>query len=139
MSNDAHMELVFINPREPDAAYSGDWIDGICRNFGMSDRDAYKVRTCVVEAVNNALEHGAAESITVRARPTIGRLSVEVSSSGPAAEPMLEVGPASAGIDPLSERGRGMAIIHAWMDSVHVERRGTRNVMCMAKRAGGTW
>jgi serine/threonine-protein kinase RsbW len=135
MTANMQMELVFINPQAPDAAYSGDWIDSICRNFGMSDPEAYQVRTCVVEAVNNALEHGAARSIVVRAWPAIGRLAIEIDSAG-AAEPPPLTDRVPADPDPLADRGRGLAIIRAWMDSVRMERRGSHHVMCMAKRPG---
>jgi len=111
------------------------WIERQCYHCGLSDTDSYEVRTCVVEAINNSIEHaygGGAGSINVATWCSKGYLNIEVLDFGsaPGRDFYQQDEPAA----PDAERGRGWLIIGAWMNKAKFMRIGEKNVVRLAKR-----
>jgi serine/threonine-protein kinase RsbW len=84
---------------------------------------AHALELCVVEAVNNAIEHAYGSQpghpVEVRVALSAGELRVEVRDRGrsmdwPAAIAEMD----AAARDPLAEGGRGLLIMHSLMDRV---------------------
>jgi anti-sigma regulatory factor (Ser/Thr protein kinase) len=102
-----------------------------------------QVKTCVGEAVNNAIIHAygreAGHEVEVEVRIESDRVVCTVADHGrPAPEeahekPRLEISPGE--IEDLPEGGMGMFIIHEVMDRIEYESKGGRNVLTMIKFA----
>jgi anti-sigma regulatory factor (Ser/Thr protein kinase) len=123
--------LISIDPeRIPDV--SG-WVESICRNEGLPALEAYQIKTCVTEAINNAVEHGygfGGGNIGVAVKREGRKMIVEVSNcAGPAPIRRLSGKPPR----PDAERGRGWAIIRAWAEEATTEHRLGRTVVRFAK------
>ena len=116
-------------------------VRGLCAMTALSPVEVNRVELCVVEIVNNAIEHaydyekGHKVEIVVYLGPTA--LTVTVSDWGkPLAKGKLES--ASLPADPddpalwLSS-GRGLPIVHSLMDSVNYQRDGNKNSFIMCK------
>lgn len=124
--------LVNIAPeRIPDAAA---WVESLCRVEGMRHHEAYQVKTCVAEAINNAVEHAYGfgdGNIGVSVWRDGARMVIEVSNY------MADAASVDADADhrpgPDSERGRGWMIIRAWADDAIAETRPGRTVVRFAK------
>jgi anti-sigma regulatory factor (Ser/Thr protein kinase) len=124
--------LVNIAPEHiPDAAA---WVESICRNEGLPSLDSYKVKTCVTEAINNAVEHGFGfgdGNIAVVVWREGRRMMVEVSNDA-TDRADLDGGPIRDP-SPEADRGRGWAIISSWADEVMAECRRGRTTVRFAK------
>jgi serine/threonine-protein kinase RsbW len=106
-----------------------------------------QVKTCVDEAVNNAIIHAygreAGHEVEVEIRIEADRVVCTVADRGrPAPEeahekPSLEVSPDE--VEDLPEGGMGIFIIHEVMDRIEYESKDGRNVLTMIKfaRRGG--
>ena len=111
-----------------------DRLETLSRGSGATVTDAYQLKTCVVEVLNNAVEH-AFESgrglIDLRAWTAGRQLHVEAAYHDPQGG-AVDCGSAA---DPTPEaaRGRGWFIIRSWMDEATLERRGERTVVRLAK------
>ena len=124
--------LVNIAPGHiPDAAA---WVESICQGEGLPSLESYKVKTCVTEAINNAVEHGFGfgdGNITVVVWREGHRMMIEVANeAGDQAE--LEDG-AVCDPSPDADRGRGWAIIRSWADEAATECRRGRTTVRFAK------
>jgi serine/threonine-protein kinase RsbW len=109
----------------------------------VDDSDAIQVEICLVEAVNNAIEHGyrcdPANFVEVRAEVEGAGLRLEVRDRGQGFDPLrleqaLSRQPEFDEIAMLSERGRGLAIIKEVMDEVSYLRTDGVNVLRMSKQ-----
>jgi anti-sigma regulatory factor (Ser/Thr protein kinase) len=124
--------LVDIAPeRIPDAAA---WVESACRIEGMRHREAYQVKTCVTEAINNAVEHAygfGAGNIGVSVWRDGNRMVIEISNF--VADSASIEADAEPRPDPASDRGRGWMIIRAWADEAIAETRPGRTVVRFAK------
>jgi len=127
------MLLIDISPnRIPEVAA---WVERQCHRFGLSETDGYKVKTCVVEAINNSVEHaysGGCGNIRIVAWSTNGHVNIEISDFGLA--PENSFGPYGGVVRPDLERGRGWLIMKAWMDQASFNRRGAKNIVRLVKR-----
>jgi anti-sigma regulatory factor (Ser/Thr protein kinase) len=124
--------LVNLSPEHiPDAAA---WVESICRREGLPQLESYQVKTCVTEAINNAVEHGFGfgdGNIAVVVWREGRRMMVEISNDA-ADSAELDGGPAR-GPSPDAERGRGWAIIRSWTDEAVTECRRGRTTVRFAK------
>ena len=113
-------------------ATAGDWVMGHCRQAGLGDSTTFRVMTCVVEAVNNCVEHAYRDQpgeIGIRLFRNAHWLVVQVRDRG---EP-VERRTAPAEPDPLQIDGRGWYIMQQWMDVAQYRRRRLGNVVTLAK------
>ena len=120
-----------------DIPRAGDWIERACISFGLDQTEAFKVKTCVVEAINNSIEHayeGQVGNVTMSAWEENQQVKIEIIDEGREPEIREPCSNSDELPDPYSERGRGLAIIRAWMDDLSMTRTGSCNVLCMSKR-----
>jgi anti-sigma regulatory factor (Ser/Thr protein kinase) len=101
---------------------------------GLAEREVNAWECVLVEALNNALEHGAAAGrgggagLSVVVRPT--RVVAEVTDRGPGF-----AWPLAVPLPPAhSERGRGLFIIRSLTDHARYVREGTRNRLVLERR-----
>ena len=95
---------------------------------------AYQLNLALTEASTNAMEHANSSDpekfVRVCIRTTDDYIKAEVYDQGQGFDinslPMT-------GIDALSDRGRGLLLIRAYMDSVSYQRTSTGNVLRMIK------
>jgi len=130
-------EMMLVQLEAADIPRAGDWIEQACISFGLNNSEALKVKTCVVEAINNCVEHayeGQAGNVTMRVWEEDEQIQIQIVDDGQAPE-ITNPDPNSGELpDPISDRGRGMAIMRAWMDDLSMTRTGSSNVLCMSKR-----
>jgi anti-sigma regulatory factor (Ser/Thr protein kinase) len=127
-------QLLLINIQPDNIPRAAEWVEAQCRAAGMTETDGFKVKTCVVEAVNNAIEHvygfgDGAVGIAVWREDR--QFIVEVSNDNQRGK-AVDFAPPSGDV-PDSERGRGWLIIDSWTDSATMELRGSRTVLRLAK------
>jgi serine/threonine-protein kinase RsbW len=121
-----------INSSTEAPALAGDWVMEHCRQAGLEGTPAFQVMTCVVEAVNNCVEHAYRLSpgeIGIRLFRNSRWLVVQVQDTGPPAERQQ----APTEPDPMQINGRGWFIIQQWMDVAQYRRRHLKNVITLAK------
>jgi anti-sigma regulatory factor (Ser/Thr protein kinase) len=119
------------------ATIAGDWVMEHCRHAWLQDSPAFRVMTCVVEAVNNCVEHAYRDTpgeIGIRLFRNCRWLVVQVQDRG---QPVQGHRPA-AETDPLQIDGRGWFIMRQWMDIAQYRRRKLKNVVTMAKYLDGS-
>ena len=113
-------------------AIAADWVKERCIHAGLEDTPAFQVMTCVVEAVNNCVEHAYRDTpgeIGIRLFRNSRWLVVQIQDRGqPAERHQAAVEP-----DPMQINGRGWFIMQQWMDIAQYRRRNTRNVITLAK------
>jgi anti-sigma regulatory factor (Ser/Thr protein kinase) len=104
--------------------------DDAAARFGLEERERYEFTFAVNEAVTNAIEHG-------HPSPD-GTISIYIADEGDALVFEVEdhgtFEPRSPGIDPLPERGRGLAFMAATVDEVGVRRGTSGTVVRLCKR-----
>ena len=113
-------------------AMAGDWVMEHCRQAGLGESTAFRVMTCVVEAVNNCVEHAYREKpgkIGIRLFRNAHWLVVQVQDR---CAPITRQA-ATAEPDPLQIDGRGWFIMQQWMDVAQYRRRYLSNVVTLAK------
>lgn len=88
------------------------------RAAGMDETGAAMLAAAVHEAVTNAIEHGnqgdPSRCVSVEFAVSEGRLLVRVSDEGPGLPAVSVDG------DQLGERGRGLILMQALVDEVHI-------------------
>lgn len=127
-------------------ADAGKRIHDMCVRAPFTEADACDVALCAREALSNAIEHAyrgkrkRTIDIVVLCSPT--RIVVEIADAGRAVESsLIEADPrALADADPssvadIAERGRGISILHALMDTVRFRTDGGRNVLRLTRLA----
>jgi anti-sigma regulatory factor (Ser/Thr protein kinase) len=106
------------------------FVDAAAARFGLGDQARYEFTFAVNEAVSNAIEHGHPSpdgTIRMHVGEEDGALVFEVEDHGTFA-------PGRAAIDPLRERGRGLAFMAATVDEVDVRRGANGTVVRLCKR-----
>lgn len=128
-------EILLIDISRNRVPAAAAWIERRCHRFGLSEADGYKVRTCVVEAMNNSFERaysGGRGTIRIVTWCKNGHVNVEVSDFGSAPGTNLNGhGDAAA---PNAERGPGWFIMKAWMNEANFSRTDGANIVRLAKR-----
>jgi anti-sigma regulatory factor (Ser/Thr protein kinase) len=114
-------------------------VNGLCTAAGLSELETRQVELSVIEAVNNAIEHGyggaAGHPVEVQVDVEPDSLTFAIADQGvpmPAGAGSPAV--ASERVAMLAEGGRGLLIMEAYMDRVAYERRDGRNVRTLVKR-----
>lgn len=111
-------------------------VKGICASIPMPEEDAYQVELCVVEAVNNSVEHAyenePGHEVSVIASVDGGTLTLEVLDSGTSMD-WDSVQKKRANASLLDEGGRGFMIMESYMDQVSYDRTGDQNVLTLVK------
>jgi serine/threonine-protein kinase RsbW len=106
------------------------FVDAAAARFGLEEQARYEFTFAVNEAVSNAIEHGDPSpdgTISMHVGEEDGALVFEVEDHGTFA-------PDPPAIDPLHERGRGLAFMAATMDEVDVRRGANGTVVRLCKR-----
>ena len=113
-------------------AIAGDWVMSHCRAAGLGETPSFQVMTCVVEAVNNCVEHAYLDTpgkIGIRLFRNSRWLVIQVRDGGSRpARPAPQGAP-----DPLQIDGRGWFIMQQWMDVAQYRRQDPANVVTLAK------
>lgn len=117
-----------------------------CTRPPLTDRDLMGIELCVVEALNNAIEHAcggmpANHGIRVDATWEAPELQLEISDPGRAMPPGVLEAAARRALEPdtddpgaLPERGRGLAIMQHLMDRVSYRSDRDRNTLVLVRR-----
>lgn len=111
-------------------------IKGICASIPLSEEDSYQVELCIVEAVNNAVEHAyaneAGHEVSVVASFEGGALKLQVLDSGtPMDWESVQKKRENASL--LDEGGRGFMIMESYMDQVSYGQADDKNVLTLVK------
>ena len=132
-------QLLLINLEPDNIPRAADWIESICRSEGLPETDSYQVKTCVVEAINNAVEHAygfGKGAISIGIWREGRQLMIEIANDNEnrgSAAVTQDPEPVSVPV-PESERGRGWLIIKSWVDDAVMDRLGGRTVVRLTKR-----
>jgi serine/threonine-protein kinase RsbW len=114
-------------------------IRGVARHLALSDIDTYYLELCVMEAINNAIQHAYAGEeghiVDVNIAYTPGEIIVKVSDTG---KTMTMYVPKRPDFDPeniktVPDHGLGLYIMHTVMDEITYETSGTINTLTMRK------
>ena len=104
----------------------------------LDDGGAGALELCVVEAVNNAIEHAyggqPGHVVEVEVTLTAAALRVEVRDHG---HRMDWVAATARAAEPLTEGGRGVVIMRSLMDEVSYASGRGRNVLTLVKQLPG--
>jgi serine/threonine-protein kinase RsbW len=106
------------------------FVDAAAARFGLAERERYEFIFAANEAVSNAIEHGRPSpngTIRIDLAAEDGTLVFEVEDHG-------RFAPYPPEIDPLPERGRGLAFMAATVDEVDVRRGPSGTVVRLCKR-----
>lgn len=117
----------------------------LCTSTGMESSDSSLVEVCVVEAMNNCVEHAyrldPTREVELKAAVFTDRLVLEVCDSGISADPaVLDAArdkiseSESANLEDIQEHGWGLAIIQKVMDSCEYKPGAAQNRLLMTKR-----
>jgi serine/threonine-protein kinase RsbW len=104
--------------------------EGAAARFGLEEPERYQFTFAANEAVSNAIEHGRPSpdgTIRIHVAEEDGALVFEVEDHGTFV-------PSTATVDPLPERGRGLAFMAATVDEVDVRRGTTGTLVRLCKR-----
>ena len=129
-----------IESRLQDVFLIGLAVNKICSAIPLPDDDVYQLELCVVEAVNNSIEHAysSEEGHRVEVVTTVDpeRIEFQICDSG-ASMDFDEAHARSTTQDLLSEGGRGLMIMQSFMDEISYTRVGDQNVLTMSKLLPG--
>jgi len=113
-------ELLLIGAAPDAAQEAARWVEGACQRFGISGQAVEELAACVVEAVNNSVEHAYPTipgEVTLTLSCEGGLVRVVVADRGAGAPGGTTTCP-----DVAAPRGRGRWIMSQWCDSVSFER-----------------
>lgn len=114
-------------------------IRGLSEHLSLSEIDTYYLELCVMEAINNAIQHAYANeeghAVTVVISYGPGEIIVKISDTG---KKMDIYAPKVPDFDPddiksVPHHGMGLYIIHSVMDEITYETSGTINTLTMRK------
>jgi serine/threonine-protein kinase RsbW len=129
-------ELVLFSAAPAVAVEALRWTELACARAGLGASAACELSSAVIEAVNNALEHGyglAGGEVTVTLDAHDDRVVVRVTDGGSGLPQQPPVSRPTA----LDDRGRGSWLMQQWCDHVeHVLGEGTQTVVLVKQRAG---
>ncbi|WP_300670128.1 ATP-binding protein [Desulfoluna sp.] len=122
-----------------DVALIGLSINKICSQIPLSDVEVYQIEACVVEAINNTIEHAYKNSsgnpVEVKLNLGIDRITFEVCDIGirmmASHTPSLDFDPDD--LENLPEGGMGLFIIQQVMDQVDYTSGNGQNILKMTK------
>ncbi len=122
-----------------DVALIGLSINKICSQIPLTDVETYQIEACVVEAINNTIEHAyenkTGHRVDVHVSLHLDRIVFQVSDTGLSMKntlsPSLDFDPED--IENLPEGGMGLFIIHQVMDTVTYTSNTHKNTLEMTK------
>jgi len=131
-----------IDSNLKDVSLIGLSINKICSQIPLTDVEVYQIEACVVEAINNTIEHAyqhtTGHRVEVNVNLYLDRIAFKVCDTGlsmkPAISPALDFDPKD--IDQLPEGGMGLFIIHQIMDQVTYRTDNGQNILEMTKTFG---
>lgn len=133
-----HEELVLLGAQADIALEALRWTEDACQRCGLDAALAGELAAAVIEAVNNALEHGyrlAPGNVILALDSLSDRVVVTVTDSGTG----MPAVPRREPPEPLAERGRGSLIMQRACDEVHHDiRDGFQSVVLTKLRRGLT-
>lgn len=101
----------------------------------LDEMSAFHLRCAVVEVVNNCIQHAylnkTGQPIQVSYQLGDDRVQIAISDKGRAFQEPKD----TSDIVPMSESGRGLQIIRAWVTELKFERRDEWNVCELEQRA----
>ncbi len=115
-------------------------IRGLGAHLALSEIDTYYLELCVVEAINNAIQHaysseeGHVVSLSISYTPS--EITARISDTG---KRMTLYTPDHPDFDPneiasVPDHGMGLYIIHSMMDEVTYQTSGNINTLTLRKR-----
>ena len=113
-------ELLLIGAAPEAGHEAARWVEGGCSRFGLRGPAVEQLSACVVEAVNNAVEHAygtIAGDVQLTLSADAGVVTVVVSDRGPGPRDGDVLAP-----EPDAMRGRGRWIMEQWCDSVELQK-----------------
>lgn len=126
-----------IDSRVEDIFLIGLAINRICAAIPFDDMSAYEMELCVVEAVNNVIEHAydnqPGHPVCVVATFERDRLCFEVRDWGTSMD-AARLGAPAMGKGVLEDGGRGLAIIRALMSEISYVSVDGMNVLTLTKQ-----
>ena len=125
-------EKLNIHSKTEAPAIAADWVKERCSHAGLEGAPAFQVMTCVVEAVNNCVEHAYRDTpgeIGIRLFSNTRWLVVQVQDRGQPLQQQTQ----QADPDPLQIDGRGWFIMQQWMDIARYRRHKLRNIVTLVK------
>lgn len=139
----ANQIRISIDSQLKHAALVGLVTRSACGYLGLSATESYEIELCVVETVNNAVEHAYGNEPGHRVEVSLtletGRMVLEIRDWGQSLDadedltdqPRLQ----ALNSDPMEalERGMGLAIIHQVMDQVRYHASGSGNCLRLTK------
>ena len=136
---------ITINSRFEEVESVTDAVRQLCMtHLLLGEEESYTIVLCVVEAVNNAIEHGYAGlpgKIEIECYPQNGYLQVKIMDRGKPMEPNRLAKASDAvfdiqgtSIENIPERGRGLALIKKIMDEAAYETKEGKNTITMIKK-----
>jgi anti-sigma regulatory factor (Ser/Thr protein kinase) len=133
-----HEELVLLGAEADIALEALRWTEDACNRSGLDAALAGELAAAVIEAVNNALEHGyrlEPGNVMLTLASLADRVVVTVTDSGTG----MPAAPRREPPAPLAERGRGSLIMQRACDEVrHEIRDGFQSVVLTKRRRGLT-
>ncbi|MDY6845287.1 MAG: ATP-binding protein [Thermodesulfobacteriota bacterium] len=113
--------------------------NAICSSIVDNKEEVYQMELCVVEAVNNCIEHAyknkSGHEVEVIIELNLDNIIFKVCDTGENMEPgkVSEFSFNPDDIASLPEGGMGLFLIHQIMDEVSYENIGKRNILTMTK------
>lgn len=127
-----------IDSRLEHVALVGTAVRAICAAVPLDDDEAGNIELCVVEAVNNAIEHAYGEPgypVEIDVSLAVDTLDIAVRDRGRSMDWTRACAEADAyAADTLNEGGRGLFIVRALMDRVSYGLVAGWNELAMRKR-----
>ncbi len=121
---------IWLRPERASASVAREFAGDAAQDLGCDRAATEALRLGITEAVANAVEHGApCENglISVSLYIEAGCFTTEIRDCG-------DFKPARQPADSLEERGRGLSLMFAVMDSVEIESAPGQTVVRLAKR-----
>lgn len=142
MENTKTIRLI-IESRLENVFLVGLAVQSYCMYSPLSEREAYHVRLCVVEALNHSILHAYQSQPGHEVEVTVSihrdRISLRVCDSGrkmePPQKPDVELDPEK--IDSIEQAGVGLHVIRSLMDKVDFQGAEGKNEIKMTKSFGG--
>ncbi len=114
-----------------------DWIEGVGRQWGESERTMFRVRLCIAELAANVLEHGIPQAgddrIAVTLRRAEGGIDVEFADTRTPFDPTgASLAARSETLGSAAPGGRGLMLIKAYTTEFRYRRDGDYNRMTLS-------
>ena len=114
------------NPHDVEQLLTG--LEDLLAKSCLDEMSAFHLRCAIIEVVNNCIQHAylnkPGQPIRISYQLDDDRVQIVVSDKGQAFLEPIETSEA----DPMSESGRGLQIIRAWVTKLRFERRDEWNV-----------